>query len=84
VAPDQRGYGQTDRPVAIDAYSMLHLVGDREVVYHFPGGNATVDNLINVVPNLKQSVVVPGCGHWIQQERSAQVNQLLIDFLRSL
>jgi pimeloyl-ACP methyl ester carboxylesterase len=45
---------------------------------------ATVDNLINVVPNLKQSVVVPGCGPWIQQERSAQVNQLLIDFLRSL
>src|SRR5205814_5038326 len=28
VAPDQRGYGQTDRPEAIDAYSMFHLVGD--------------------------------------------------------
>src|SRR2546421_10120326 len=28
VAPDQRGYGQTDRPDAIEAYSVLHLVGD--------------------------------------------------------
>ena len=28
VAPDQRGYGQTDRPEAIDAYTQLHLVGD--------------------------------------------------------
>jgi pimeloyl-ACP methyl ester carboxylesterase len=28
VAPDMRGYGQTDRPDAIDKYSMLHLVGD--------------------------------------------------------
>jgi len=28
VAPDQRGYGQTDRPSAIDKYSMLHLTGD--------------------------------------------------------
>ncbi len=28
VAPDMRGYGQTDRPDAIDQYSMLHLVGD--------------------------------------------------------
>ena len=28
VAPDQRGYGQTDRPQAIEAYSMFHLVGD--------------------------------------------------------
>jgi pimeloyl-ACP methyl ester carboxylesterase len=28
VAPDQRGYGLTDRPEREDAYSMLHLVGD--------------------------------------------------------
>ena len=28
VAPDQRGYGQTGGPDAIDQYSLLHLVGD--------------------------------------------------------
>jgi pimeloyl-ACP methyl ester carboxylesterase len=28
VAPDMRGYGQTDRPAAIDQYSLMHLVGD--------------------------------------------------------
>jgi pimeloyl-ACP methyl ester carboxylesterase len=28
VAPDQRGYGQTDRPTEIETYSMFHLVGD--------------------------------------------------------
>ncbi len=28
VAPDQRGYGRTDRPAEIERYSMLHLVGD--------------------------------------------------------
>ncbi len=28
VAPDQRGYGQTDAPEAIDEYTQLHLVGD--------------------------------------------------------
>src|SRR5271165_735863 len=28
VAPDMRGYGQTDRPEAIDAYTIFHLVGD--------------------------------------------------------
>ena len=28
VAPDMRGYGQTERPAAIDAYTLLHLVGD--------------------------------------------------------
>ena len=28
VAPDMRGYGRTDAPERIEAYSMLHLVGD--------------------------------------------------------
>jgi pimeloyl-ACP methyl ester carboxylesterase len=28
VAPDQRGYGGTDAPAEIDAYTLLHLVGD--------------------------------------------------------
>jgi pimeloyl-ACP methyl ester carboxylesterase len=29
-------------------------------------------------------VVVPGAGHWIQQERAAEVNALLLDFLAGL
>jgi pimeloyl-ACP methyl ester carboxylesterase len=28
VAPDQRGYGQTSAPEPVDAYTLLHLVGD--------------------------------------------------------
>ena len=28
IAPDQRGYGETDAPAAIEAYSIHHLVGD--------------------------------------------------------
>ncbi len=28
IAPDQRGYGDTDAPPAIDAYTIHHLVGD--------------------------------------------------------
>jgi pimeloyl-ACP methyl ester carboxylesterase len=28
IAPDQRGYGETDRPLAVDQYTQLHLVGD--------------------------------------------------------
>lgn len=28
VAPDQRGYGQTDKPEDIDQYTQLHMVGD--------------------------------------------------------
>ena len=28
VAPDMRGYGQTDAPEAIDQYTLFHLIGD--------------------------------------------------------
>src|ERR1700749_958123 len=28
IAPDQRGYGQTDAPAEVEAYSQVHLVGD--------------------------------------------------------
>jgi pimeloyl-ACP methyl ester carboxylesterase len=28
VAPDMRGYGQTDRPQPIEQYTLLHLSGD--------------------------------------------------------
>ena len=28
VAPDMRGYGETESPAAVDQYTLLHLVGD--------------------------------------------------------
>src|ERR1700674_4037850 len=28
VAPDQRGYGQTDKPADVSKYTQLHLIGD--------------------------------------------------------
>jgi len=28
IAPDQRGYGLTERPQAVEAYDMEHLTGD--------------------------------------------------------
>jgi pimeloyl-ACP methyl ester carboxylesterase len=36
------------------------------------------------VPNLTKSVILERCGHWTQQERPAEVNELLLEFLRSL
>lgn len=36
------------------------------------------------VPNLEGAHVLPGCGHWTQQERPQEVNALLIPWLTSL
>jgi pimeloyl-ACP methyl ester carboxylesterase len=27
---------------------------------------------------------LPGCGHWLQQERPEEINRLLLEFLSSL
>ncbi|MFD3873191.1 alpha/beta fold hydrolase [Streptomyces sp. NPDC058623] len=36
------------------------------------------------LPGLVTSRILDGCGHWIQQERPAETNQLLTDWLASL
>lgn len=42
IAPDQRGYGESDAPQAIEAYSMLHLVGDAMGVLDAVGAERAV------------------------------------------
>ncbi|MCL6646089.1 MAG: alpha/beta hydrolase [Dehalococcoidia bacterium] len=60
----------------------LFIAGDRDVVIAFMGGG--LDAMKSLVPNLRGVHLLPGCGHWTQQERPAEVNRLLVDFLRSL
>jgi pimeloyl-ACP methyl ester carboxylesterase len=36
------------------------------------------------VPNLETAHVLEGCGHWTQQERSAEVNERLVPWLGTL
>ena len=42
VAPDMRGYGGTDRPEAIDQYTLFHLVGDMVGVLDVLGAEQAV------------------------------------------
>ena len=37
-----------------------------------------------VLPNLKNKLIIPGAGHWIQQEKPAEVNAALIEFLKQV
>ena len=36
------------------------------------------------VPLLRYTIMLPGCGHWTQQERPEQVNAAMLEFLREL
>jgi pimeloyl-ACP methyl ester carboxylesterase len=42
------------------------------------------DAMDQPVPGLRKKVLLPSAGHWIQQERPVQVNQLFIEFLSDL
>jgi pimeloyl-ACP methyl ester carboxylesterase len=60
----------------------LFVAGDRDaVIGMFAGGLAT---MADDVPGLRDSIILPGCGHWTQQERPAEVNTVLLRFLDDL
>ncbi len=62
----------------------LYVAGDRDLVASFPGFKELIANLRTLVPNLKESLLLAGCGHWTQQERPAEVNAAVIEFLKDL
>jgi pimeloyl-ACP methyl ester carboxylesterase len=62
----------------------LYMAGDRDVVVAFPGMDQVIANLANDVPRLRGKIMLPGCGHWTEQERASEVNAAMIDFLRQL
>ncbi len=62
----------------------LYIAGDRDFIVSFPGMDQLVANLKHFVPGLRKAQMLPGCGHWTQQERAVEVNAALIEFLRSL
>ena len=59
----------------------LYVAGDRDLVYAFPGIDQLLAQLRAFVPQLTKTVVLPGCGHWTQQERPEEVNAALLEFL---
>jgi pimeloyl-ACP methyl ester carboxylesterase len=62
----------------------LYMVGDMDMVTVMRGIPELREALPEIAPKLHDSVTLPGCGHWTQQERPAEVNAALVDFLAHL
>ena len=60
----------------------LFIAGDRDPVIDFLREEYRA--LSNNIANLKNSVLLPGVGHWTQRENAPEVNRLLVEFLREL
>jgi pimeloyl-ACP methyl ester carboxylesterase len=62
----------------------LYVAGDRDLVLGFRGMDRLLRALKEFVPDLRQSIILPGCGHWTQQERPAEVNAAMLEFLKTV
>lgn len=60
----------------------LYIAGERDFVAAV--NSRFIARQSAMVPKLRPAIMLPGCGHWTEQERAAEVNAAMIDFLRSL
>jgi pimeloyl-ACP methyl ester carboxylesterase len=58
----------------------LFLAGDRDPVISWYDASTLEASLRTRVPNLRRFELVPGAGHWIQQERPKLTNAALVEF----
>ena len=62
----------------------LYIAGDRDLVVALRGMDKLLPALKQFIPQLTDTIMLPGCGHWTQQERPAEVNAAMIAFLQGL
>jgi pimeloyl-ACP methyl ester carboxylesterase len=60
------------------------IAGSRDGVLRFPAAKSQLEAYPTTLPGLRGSHILDGAGHWVQQERAADVNRLLIEFLKGL
>jgi pimeloyl-ACP methyl ester carboxylesterase len=63
---------------------VLFIAGDKDVVIRGASAEVLTSGMQKSVPGLRAVKLIPNTGHWVQQERPAEVNALLLNFLKSL
>jgi len=66
-------------PVSVPA---LYVAGTHDPVIAYPFLQPIIANLKQLVPGLRDTILLEGCGHWTQQERASEVSALIVAFLR--
>ena len=61
----------------------LFIAGSKDSVITGLIGAKRVGDMERVLPGLRQKLIIDGAGHWIQQERAAEVNAALVAFLKA-
>jgi pimeloyl-ACP methyl ester carboxylesterase len=70
-----------ETPVSVPT---LFIAGERDVVIAGADHAALTARMSPVVPDLRGVVLLPGAGHWVQQERAKETNTAVLEFLAGL
>lgn len=62
----------------------LFVAGEDDPVIKAATGAKALEQLSTNVPGLKRTYLIPAAGHWVQQQRAAEVNAAVLEFLRAI
>lgn len=62
----------------------LFIAGERDPTLRIGGRRDRLVAMDEAVPGLRGKILIPGAGHWVQQEAAERVNAELLAFLRGL
>jgi pimeloyl-ACP methyl ester carboxylesterase len=61
----------------------LFIAGTHDAVIRGVIGERALAEIERMLPNIKGKVLIEGAGHWVQQERPAEVNAAIVEFLKA-
>lgn len=67
--------------IRVPAY---YLAGSQDSVITAKTGKAAFEQIATNVPTLTENIVIQGAGHFVQEERSQEVNESLKRFLHDI
>ena len=62
---------------AVITQPTLFIGGERDSAVVF----GSLEPMKAAVPGLRKITLLPGCGHWVQQERAVEVSEALVEFV---
>ena len=62
----------------------LFIAGEKDIVIAGATAEALIKSMNRVVEDLRDVVLIPEIGHWVQQEAPEQTNVAVLEFLRGL
>jgi len=63
---------------------VLFLAGEKDMVIRGANAEALKGLMSGATEDLRDVVIIPGIGHWVQQESPEETNEAVLNFLKSL